>query len=166
MIKQLVITDSDSVWDPGAEQAIPFAANKVLAMHPTEKRVLTRYQKHVITIPVVAMANIADAMVLKRVLPFPFTLDSIAWRQGDKAVTTAAKLSTATAQINTTSVTGGAVALTSALCTPAGANIAGSEVTALNTGAAGDTVGVIFSSTTAFVEGSGWFDITVTELAA
>lgn len=69
--------------------------------------------------------------------------------------TTAAKLATLSLKLNSTAVTGGAVALTSANCTPIGALVAGSAITALNTFLATDTINIASSSVTAFVEGQG-----------
>lgn len=72
-----------------------------------------------------------------------------------KVVSTGGKAATLNLEIGTTNVTGGAVALTSANCTPLGALIAGSAVTANNTGTASDTISVEASSVTAFAEGDG-----------
>lgn len=68
--------------------------------------------------------------------------------------TTAAKAVTLNLEIGTTDLTGGAIALTSANCTPMGAKIAGSAITAANTGAADATVSIEAASVTAFVEGT------------
>lgn len=73
-----------------------------------------------------------------------------------KAATTAAKAATLNLEIGTTNLTGGVVALTSANCTPAGAAVAGTAVTAANTGTDTDTISVEAASVTAFVEGDGW----------
>lgn len=70
-------------------------------------------------------------------------------------VTTADKLATLNVEIGTTDVTGGAVALTSANETPLGKVVAGSAVTAANTGTAASTISVEASSVTAFSEGAG-----------
>jgi hypothetical protein len=72
-----------------------------------------------------------------------------------KPATTAAKLATLQAKINAVNTTGGAAALTSANSTPGGAKVAGSAITALNTFNKTDTIGVVISGVTAFVEGSG-----------
>jgi hypothetical protein len=72
-----------------------------------------------------------------------------------KVVSTAAKAATLNLEIGTTNLTGGVVALTSANCTPLGTIIAGTAVTAANTGSAADTVSVEASSVTAFAEGDG-----------
>lgn len=74
----------------------------------------------------------------------------------DKPATTGSKAATLTPKISTVAVTGGVVALTSALCTPAGALVSGSAVTAANTGSASASISLTGSSVTAFVEGNGW----------
>ena len=79
----------------------------------------------------------------------------------DKVVTTAAKLFTANLEIGTTNVTGGEVALTSANCTPLGARVAGSAITAANTGSASDTISIEAASVTAFAEGEVIFLIRI-----
>lgn len=71
-----------------------------------------------------------------------------------EAVTTAAKAVSLNLEIGTTNVTGGVVALTSANCTPLGAVVAGSAITAANTGSASDTISVEAASVTAFAEGA------------
>lgn len=102
------------------------------------------------------LANLADGDVLTTYTPgYKFKILSVDFRV-HKAVTTADKLSTLNLEIGTTNVTGGAVALTSANCTPAGAAVAGSAVTAANTGSASDSFSIEAASTTAFAEGSGW----------
>lgn len=73
----------------------------------------------------------------------------------NKPVTTGSKLTTLTLKIGSTAVTGFSIALTSANCTPIGALVQSSSVTALNTGTASDTITLVAGSTTAFVEGSG-----------
>lgn len=111
--------------------------------------------------PVPALANLANAMVLKEAIPFAFTLVSWGFRVGDKAVTTAAKAATAQSQIAGVATTGGLKALVSADLTPTGALVAASDITALNAGVAGDTLEYAISSVTAFAEGNGWFEATV-----
>jgi len=77
-----------------------------------------------------------------------------------KAATTAAKACTLTTYINATPVTGGVLALTSANMTPKGVVLAGTSVTAANTGTSSDTI-TITGSSTAFVEGDGWIILTI-----
>jgi hypothetical protein len=73
----------------------------------------------------------------------------------DKPVTTAAKLATISPFVNAVAVTGGALALTSALATPKGKDIAASAITALNAFGVADTLSFKATAVTAFVEGSG-----------
>ncbi len=74
----------------------------------------------------------------------------------EKPATTGSKLATITPYINGAAVTGGVLALTSGNCTPQGVVVAGSAVTAANTGDASATLSLTASSVTAFIEGSGW----------
>lgn len=67
--------------------------------------------------------------------------------------TTGSKLATFTPYISGTTVTGGALALTSANCTPVGATVDGSAITAANSFTATDEITIVASSVTAFVEG-------------
>jgi hypothetical protein len=80
-------------------------------------------------------------------------------------VTTASKAATLTPKIKkgttTTAVTGGVVALTSALATPEGALIPGSAVTALNSFNSGDSLTLSWTGVTAFSEGTGHILLTV-----
>lgn len=78
-----------------------------------------------------------------------------------KVVSTGSKAATLNAEIGTTNVTGGAVALTSANCTPLGAKIAGSAVTAENVFGPSDAVSIEASSVTAFSEGDGILMVTL-----
>lgn len=75
-------------------------------------------------------------------------------------VTTGSKLSTLNVEIDTTNLTGGTIALTSANCTPIGAIIDAAAITAGNAFTASNTISVEASSTTAFAEGSGTLVIT------
>jgi hypothetical protein len=72
-----------------------------------------------------------------------------------KPVTTAAKSANITAQVGGISVTGGLIALTSANATPAGASVPGTAITAGGSFTAAQTIGVIISGVTTFVEGDG-----------
>jgi hypothetical protein len=98
----------------------------------------------------------ANGDLLTNYVPgFNFRLEKFDWRQL-KPVTTAAKLATLALRINAVAVTGGVIALTSALCTPAGVAVAGSAITALNVGGPTDSLSIVASGVTAFAEGSGW----------
>ena len=70
-------------------------------------------------------------------------------------VTTGSKAATLGLEIDGTNVTGGAVALTSANCTPLGARVAGSAITAANLFEADDPIDIEASAVTAFSEGAG-----------
>lgn len=120
-----------------------------------------------ICIPVSAMANLANAQTLKIAIPYAFAVTSALFRVGDKAVTTAAKLATATVQISGVAVTGGVISLTSANCTPSGAAVASTAITAGgSTFTPGSTLEVAISSVTAFSEGDGWFEFTILPTSA
>lgn len=80
-------------------------------------------------------------------------------------VTTGSKLASLNAEIGTTNLTGGVVALTSATCTPMGAIVEDTLVTAGNVFATGDNFSIEAASVTAFAEGSGTLFMEYTELA-
>lgn len=69
------------------------------------------------------------------------------------AVTTAAKGATLNLEIGTTNLTGGVLTLTSANCTPLGAVIDATAITAANSFGASDSISVEAASVTTFVEG-------------
>lgn len=71
------------------------------------------------------------------------------------AVTTGSKAASLNAEIDGTNVTGGVVALTSANCTPIGASVAGSQITAANRVTKASKLDIESSSVTAFSEGAG-----------
>jgi hypothetical protein len=101
------------------------------------------------------MTSLANSVFFGAYTPgFNFRIRKMYWIQ-NAPVTTAAKLCTLTPSISGTNLTGGVVALTSALCTPLGKVVAGSAITGLNQGTESDTITVTGSATTAFVEGSG-----------
>lgn len=70
-------------------------------------------------------------------------------------VTTASKAASLNLEIDTTNVTGGVVALTSAAATPLGKVIAGSAITAANRLYRASKLSVEAASVTAFAEGAG-----------
>lgn len=76
------------------------------------------------------------------------------WAVVTVPVTTAAKAATLNIEIGTTNLTGGTIALTSANCTPLGAVVAASAITAANYFGASDTLSVEAASVTAFEEGA------------
>lgn len=108
--------------------------------------------KYLITVPV-NLATVVDGDVLTTMpIPHKFKILSVD-AYVTQEVTTGAKLSTLNVEIGTTNLTGGEVALTSANCATLGAKVAGSAVTAANTGAADATISIEAASTTAFAEG-------------
>jgi len=110
------------------------------------------------------LADIANGDMLTNYVPgFNFKILSVDWRQC-KAVTTGSKLATLNLEIGTTDLTGGTVALTSAACTPAGAAVAGSAITAGNVGTDTDSFSIEASSVTTFVEGNGWLLVEIQNL--
>lgn len=75
------------------------------------------------------------------------------WAVVTKAATTAAKAATLNLEVDTTNVTGGSLALTSANMTPLGAVVAASAITAGDTFTASQSISVEAASVTAFIEG-------------
>ena len=119
----------------------------------------------VVIIPV-QLATLANSQVRKILVPYAFVVTAAQFRVGSP-VTTAAKAATLTVQVNGTAVTGGVISLTSANCTPAGAAVAGTAITALNgTQTPNSTVEVAVSSVTAFAEGDGYVELTLLPLSA
>lgn len=119
------------------------------------------YGVQTIAIPILLPSIGGDVDVLTSYTPgYAFKLLSASFAVS-KPVTTASKAATINLKINSTLVTGGATALTSANCTPLGAVINGSAVTALNTGTASDTISLTATGVTAFVEGEGYLLIKI-----
>lgn len=109
-----------------------------------------------ITLPVFAMTGIANGDLVTEIRPgVAGVIEYWEWVQG-VPVTTAAKAATLNLEIDTTNVTGGTIALTSAACTPLGKVIAGSAITGANTLTKDSKLSVEASSVTAFSEGSGY----------
>jgi len=107
----------------------------------------------------IELADIADGDLITEWTPgFAGTItDLIAIV--NKAATTADKLATLNMEIETTNLTGGALALTSANMTPKGAKVASSAITAANVFSATQKLSVEASGTTPFIEGSMWLMI-------
>lgn len=106
------------------------------------------------TINVPAMSALANAQSFKMTPGFAGRIKSIQFMV-TTAVTTGAKLASLTPKIATVAVTGGVLALTSANCTPIGAEVDGAAITALNAFTAVQQISVDVSAVTAFVEGAG-----------
>lgn len=119
--------------------------------------------KETIIIPI-QLLGLVDTAVHKIALPFAFTLLSALFRTG-KVVSTGSKLSTLTTKVSGGAVTGGVMALTSANQNTTGGTVAATAISGAGaTGAAGGTLEVAVSSTTAFVEGDGYVEFTVLNL--
>lgn len=115
----------------------------------------------IVSIPV-KFANIADGDIVTTYTPgFAGAIQKISMLVTDPA-TTAAKLSTLNAEIGTTNLTGGVLALTSANMTPLGAVVDATAITAANIFTDSDTISIEATSTTAFVEGEGVLLIVLT----
>jgi hypothetical protein len=107
------------------------------------------------------LATVANGDVVTDFVPgFAFEIISTKFVVTE-AVTTAAKAATLGVEIGAVAVTGGVIALTSANATPLGKVIAGTAVTANNTGSATDAISIVASAVTAFIEGAGTFKIRV-----
>jgi hypothetical protein len=114
-----------------------------------------------VVFPLITLSEVADGDLITDYTPgYKFKLLSVEFVV-DTAVTTAAKASSLNFDIGATPTTGGVLALTSANCTPKGAVVAGSAITAANTGSASDTISLIAASTTTFVEGKGSVVLTI-----
>ena len=116
----------------------------------------TRYLTIPITLANLSAADVLTAMTLTgsgKITAVEFFVTT--------AVTTGSKAATLNLEIGTTDLTGGAVALTSANCTPLGAKVAGSAITAANTFVNGDTLSIEAASVTTFSEGAGVLVITI-----
>ena len=108
----------------------------------------------ILSIPI-KLARVANGDVLTNFVPgFAGTIKKISLAVTDPVIA-ASKAATLNAEINTTDLTGGVVALTSANCTPNGNVVNGTAVTAANVFSATDSISVEASGTTAFTEGEG-----------
>jgi len=107
-----------------------------------------------ICVPVI-LSKHSNSSVAARLTPgFAGKIRKISFSVTDP-VTTGSKLATFTPAIAGVSVTGGALALTSANCTPVGAKVDGSAITALNSFTAAQEITIVASAVTAFIEGQG-----------
>lgn len=106
------------------------------------------------------LANVVDATDFITAYPMRHRgrLMAVDWITHAK-VTSSGKAATLTPKIRrgttTTAVTGGVLALTSALATPEGTVIAGTPITGGNTFVPGDALTASWTGVTAFVEGTG-----------
>lgn len=112
-----------------------------------------------------SMALLVNSQIWELAIPYGFKVNSITFRD-DIAITTGAKAATFTTRINAVATTGGVVAVAGTYAT--GATQAGTAISGGNTGTAGQTLEAIVSGVTAFSEGYGHLELSVTntDLAA
>lgn len=166
---QLVIKDAGAVTigtlDPGASADCYYINSSWLCfIDPGAVAAQNNASKLIIPIHM-QMAELITTAIPAVAIPFNFTLTAVSFRSKNPP-TTAAKAVTATAAINGVACTGGVISLTSAALTPGNTNLAGTTLTAGNTGTAGQVVSFALSAVTAFLEGSGQFELSVTRSAA
>lgn len=107
-----------------------------------------------LSIPII-LSNVADGDIVTNLLPgFVGEIISSQFIVTDPVTTTGCG-SVLALEIGAVAVTGGAVTLTSANCTPLGNRVAGTAITAGNAFTALDTVSVVASATAAFSGGEG-----------
>lgn len=108
--------------------------------------------KDQVTIPV-NLATVADGDVLTSLpIPYNFRIESVDAYVTNE-VTTGAKTTTLNVEIGTINLTGGVLTVDSTTAATLGAKIAGTAVTANNTGIAGAAISIEAASTTAHAEG-------------
>lgn len=149
--KLVPATGSDAIVAIAAESG---SADEIHSVYIVSRATSGAIQKSVLTIPI-KLSKVANGDVLTNFTPgFPGRIVSAAFAVIDP-VTTADKAATLNLEIGTLNLTGGVISLTSANCTPLGAVIAGTAITANNTFGATDTISVEASGVTSFVEGEG-----------
>jgi hypothetical protein len=153
-----------AVMDPGSS-ADCFYINGAWQIFIDLGNAVTNNANKVIIPLYTTLIGLVNTQVLAVTIPWNFTLTSLGFRVRTP-VTTGAKLATLTAQVNGTPVTGGVLSLTSAAATPTNTLVAGTAITALNTGTAGQNVGALVSAVTAFAEGDGYVEFGLTRNAA
>lgn len=122
-------------------------------------------QNRTISFPVnLASITTTQDVVSNYIMPTGGIIRNVRWVQ-NVPVTTGSKLASLNLEIGTTNLTGGVLALTSALCTPMGAVIEDTTITAGNVFATGDNISIEASAVTAFSEGTGTVYVEYTELA-
>lgn len=114
------------------------------------------YARIPITLGLPALSEIANGDVLTDIRPGIAGVIEYWEFVTRKAVTTAAKLATLNLEIDTTNVTGGTIALTSALATPQGKVIPCAAITGANALTRDSKLSIEASGVTAFVEGEGY----------
>lgn len=125
-------------------------------------------ERSTLIIPVGLLATLVNTTTYQVTIPYGFTVVSALFHT-DVPATTGSKLATLTVSTTAGAVTGGVMALTSANQTPTGAAVAATAISgAAATDIATHNVIVTVSLVTAFVEGSGHIEVTLSnnDLAA
>lgn len=142
---------NDAVVAVAAESG---SADEICSVYVVSRATSGAIQKSILTIPV-KLAKVAAGDVLTEFMPgFPGRIVKASFAVTDP-VTTAAKAASLNLEINSTNLTGGVLALTSANCGTLGAVVNASAITANNVFDADDTISIEASGVTAFVEGEG-----------
>ena len=102
----------------------------------------------------VTLANLANSQSYKFTPGVAGRIKSVQFMV-TTAATTASKAATLTAKVATVACTGGVISLTSANCTPIGAEVDGTAITGGNTFTASQQISIDVSAVTTFVEGAG-----------
>jgi hypothetical protein len=117
-----------------------------------------------IDFPITSLAGMANGDVLTAFTPgYAFKILSVDWVQS-AASTTTGKGATLTPKIGSTPLTGGVITLSNVSAYVAGLVVAGTAVTAANTGTAANTITVTASAVTTFTEGSGSIRVRIQNL--
>lgn len=144
----------------GGEGVNPGYCDVKLLSRKMQSSVSVEAPVQVLSFPV-SLADVADGDVVTGYTPgFAGEILSVSFVVTDP-VTTGSKAADLNLEINTTNVTGGVVAITSATATPLGKVIAGTAVTAANVFDDNDTISVEAANVTAFSEGAGVLQIQV-----
>lgn len=160
--KLVTAVAGDYVIGIAMETGVANEIRPVLLISREKMGVGTSYSQ--LCIPVV-LSKVANGDILTGYVPgFAGTIESIQFFVTDP-VTTANKAVDINLEIAGTNVTGGVVALTSANCTPLGARVAGTAITAANAFTAAQAIDIEAANTVAFAEGQGVLIITLKKSA-
>lgn len=173
----LMLNDNEKLTEAATDISVAFGASEITVTNSsgwtwaagTEFNLGLDVQdgNDVVFLPIpVALVSVAGAGdVVTEIRPGVYgTIESFDFVTG-QPVTTAAKLASFNLEIDTTNVTGGVIALTSAAATPLGKMVAGSAITGANTLTPESKLSIEASSVTAFSEGAGFFLIRIRKTA-
>lgn len=144
-------TGNDAVVAMAAESG---SEGEICSVYVVSRATSGAIQKSILSIPV-KLSKIANGDLLTNFTPgFPGRIVKAALAITDPA-TTADKAATLNLEINSTNLSGGVLALTSANCGTLGAVVNATAITGNNVFDADDTISVEASGVTAFAEGEG-----------